>query len=70
MQACARSWTDQDKSDFLGGCLHGPIRDSGQVKARAYCHCMLEKMMQRYPNANDAKYMQQDTALPRISREC
>ena len=71
LASCKRKWTDQDRSDFMSGCLAGgALRDMGPDRAKAYCHCMLDKVMTRYPNANDARFISRDTAMTRIGRDC
>ena len=69
--ACKRKWSDDDKVQFVSGCIGGgALRDLGETKAKAYCNCMLQKAMARYPNANDARYMRQDTAMARLAQDC
>jgi hypothetical protein len=68
--SCARKWTDKDKSEFVSGCLSRQVRELGQEKARTYCNCLLNKVVARYPDANDAKYIQYDSAIVKLSQDC
>jgi len=68
--SCQRAWTEKDKADFLAGCIEGTTKDLGADKAKAYCACMVGKVVSRYPDAGDAKYMKYDTAIVRISKDC
>ena len=70
LAACSRSWTDKDKSEFVSGCISGSSTELGPEKAKTYCHCMLNRIMQKYPNAGDAKYLQYDTTISRMGRDC
>lgn len=70
VSACKRKWTEKDRSEFLSGCLSGATRDMDAVRARTYCHCMLEKLIKRYPDARQARYVRYDTAVVRLSKEC
>jgi uncharacterized membrane protein len=68
--SCNHPWTQDDKQNFLGGCMKGALKDMDEEKARAYCSCMLQKVQKKYPNAADAKYLKNDTAIYSMGREC
>ena len=68
--SCKRKWTQEDKTQFLGGCLKGAIKDMGESKAKPYCNCLLEKIVTKYPNAKDAAYLKYDTTIVRLSQDC
>ena len=72
MTSCSRKWTDKDKSEFLSGCLSASVKDTliGEVYARDYCSCLLQKVVEHYPNANDVQYIRYDTAVKQLAREC
>lgn len=70
LMSCNRPWTDSDKQNFMGGCMNGALKDMDPEKAKAYCSCMLEKVQQRYPNAADAKYLKNDTAIYSMGKAC
>ena len=68
--SCSRPWTESDKQNFMGGCMSGALKNMDQEKAKDYCSCMLQKVQKRYPNANDAKYLKNDTAIYSMGRAC
>lgn len=68
--SCGREWTVKDKSEFVSGCLSKAVIDVGQEKAKTYCHCLLEKVVAKYPNAKDAKYIRYDTSVRQLARAC
>jgi hypothetical protein len=70
LAGCQRSWTEKDKSEFLSGCISGSIGELGTGKAKTYCHCMLNRIMDKYPNANDAKYLKYDSTMARLGKDC
>ncbi len=68
--SCNRPWTENDKQNFMGGCMNGALKDMDQAKAKEYCNCMLEKVQKRYPSVSDVQYMKKDTAIYTMGREC
>ena len=70
LMACNRPWTDQDRRNFLGGCLKGAFLEMDSTKAKSYCNCMLDKIEKRYPDAGDVKYIRQDTAVYSMGKAC
>ena len=68
--SCARKWTDKDKSEFMSGCLSHAVKGMDETKAKHYCGCLLNKMVEKYPNANDAKYVRYDTSIIRLAKYC
>jgi hypothetical protein len=70
LASCKRKWTQADTSEFLSGCMQGSVKDMGAEKAAKYCACLVEKVVARYPNAADARYIRYDTAIIRISKDC
>ena len=68
--SCKRKWTTEDKTQFLGGCLKGAIKDMGEEKAKPYCTCLLNKVVTRYPNANDAAYIKHDSTIVILAKDC
>lgn len=68
--SCKRKWTQADRDQFLKGCISSSIKDMTAQKAESYCNCMLQQVEKRYPNANDVKYIRQDTAMNRIGKDC
>ncbi|HEY0355849.1 MAG TPA: hypothetical protein VGC29_06580 [Flavisolibacter sp.] len=70
--SCKRKWTEERKSEFMAGCLSNAVRDSliGERYARAYCDCILDRVVKKYPDAGDVNYIKYDTAIITISRSC
>ena len=68
--SCKRKWSENDKSEFLGGCLKAAIRDMGEEKAKPYCNCLLKKIVDKYPNANDAAYIRYDSTNRQLAKDC
>ena len=70
--ACKRKWTEKDKSEFVSACMSTAVKDSniGEKQAREYCHCIIDKIVEKYPNANDAQYIKYDKGAVTISRDC
>ena len=69
--SCKRPWSEKDKADFVSGCLAGgAVKDLGETRAKNYCNCMLTKVMTRYPNRNDALFMQHDSSMTAIGKDC
>jgi hypothetical protein len=71
LYSCKRKWTEKDRSEFTAGCLNGgALKDMGEEKARNYCKCMLDKIVERYPNRNDARFIRYDTTIQKLAAEC
>jgi hypothetical protein len=68
--SCKRKWTETDKSEFLGGCLKTAVKDMGEEKAKPYCSCLLQKIVEKYPNANDAAYIRYDSTNIQLAKDC
>lgn len=68
ISSCTDFWSGSTKREFHEACSTEAIKWAGtQERADSYCDCVLKKMMQRYPNENDAFAhlgdLAQDTAL-------
>ncbi|MBN2682763.1 MAG: hypothetical protein JXR58_09670 [Bacteroidales bacterium] len=46
------SWTKEEMNEFMTACIGGVDENSG-IDAEAYCSCMAEKIMKKYPNPID-----------------
>jgi hypothetical protein len=68
--SCKRKWTTEDKTEFLGGCLKGALKDMTEQKAKPYCNCLLNKIVAKYPNAKDAAYIKYDSTNVQLAKEC
>jgi len=68
--SCKSEWNEKNKSEFVSGCINGALKAMPEDKARKYCHCMLEKVMEKYPDASDVIYIKSDTALASLAKAC
>ncbi|MGZ3845730.1 MAG: hypothetical protein ACXVBH_06720 [Flavisolibacter sp.] len=68
--SCTRKWNDKDKSEFYSGCLSSATANKDIKDPKTYCSCLLQKVVAKYPNANDAKYIKYDSTVKQLAREC
>jgi hypothetical protein len=68
--SCKRKWTDKDKNDFYAGCLNNATKNADIKDPKSYCSCLLQKVVTKYPNANEAKYIRYDSTVRQLAREC
>ena len=68
--SCKTKWTEKDKSDFFAGCMNNAVTNKDIPNPKTYCNCLLQKIVGKYPNANDAKYIKYDSSVRRLSRDC
>ncbi|MBA3827824.1 MAG: hypothetical protein H0X33_02710 [Taibaiella sp.] len=55
LASCKNTWTQDDKDMFYQACIDDANSWAGSpVKAKAYCDCMQDKMIKKYPSVNDA----------------
>ncbi len=55
MSSCTRTWNQSNKDAFKEACMDDAktwINDPS--KARTYCDCVMIKLIDKYPNVNDA----------------
>ena len=53
--SCTDFWSGSTKRRFHEACTEEAIKWAGtEGKADAYCNCVLQKMMAKYPNEEDA----------------
>lgn len=53
--SCKNTWDDDDKNMFYQSCIDAAKGDgNSEAKAKPYCDCLMEKMMEKYPNESDA----------------
>lgn len=53
--SCTNTWNEDDKQAFYDACMDDArtwIADPD--KAKTYCECVTIKVMEKYPNVNDA----------------
>jgi hypothetical protein len=70
LSACTRKWTDKDKNDFYAGCLNSATKNTDIKNPKSYCSCLLQKVVAKYPDANDAKYIRYDSTVKQLATEC
>ena len=56
--------------EFYSGCLSKVATGSDIKEPKAYCNCLLQKIVAKYPNANDAKYIKYDSTIRQLARDC
>lgn len=66
--SCKETWNGEDKDFSYQACTAEAIKWAGsKEKAKTYCDCVLQKMMVKYPNEEDAldniSTLSKDTAL-------
>lgn len=52
-------WDDNNKTAFINSCKSG-FENNPNVDGEAYCSCMLEKVMVKYPKPSEAANIDQD----------
>lgn len=68
--SCKRSWTEKDKNEFYSGCMSNAAINKDITNPKAYCGCLLQKIITKYPNANDAPYIKYDTTAKQLAKDC
>jgi hypothetical protein len=63
LTSCGGGWADADKEKFTKECEKGT--EGLGIDGKKYCGCMLEKIMEKYPNPKEAdkideKWMQEE----------
>ena len=63
-----KTWNEDDKNVYITACMNNARHWAGtEEKARTYCNCVLDKMIEKYPDENDAldhiDDLTRDTAL-------
>lgn len=56
------SWSSAEKNEFISGC-------KGEGGGSFYCKCFMRKVMEAYPNYEDADKMSVEEAVE-LSNEC
>lgn len=55
LTSCQSAWIQEDKDAFYDACIEDANTWVGDpAKAKQYCDCVVIKVMERYPNVNDA----------------
>jgi len=67
--SCKNTWSQEDKDNYMHTCMEGLTTiDSG--KATAYCNCMLDKLVTKYPNVNDMLEHMEDVINDKELQQC
>ena len=54
LSSCESGWSDEDKKMYHQSCYEGAMTWAGtEANAKAYCDCMQEKLMAKYPDINE-----------------
>jgi hypothetical protein len=69
--SCKNTWDSEAKDMFHQSCMEDAVTWApSKDKAKVYCDCVLEKVMAKYPEMNDAlEHMDSVIADPNI-RSC
>ena len=68
-QSNSGSWSYAVQKQFMDDCIPAASSSLGQVKATTYCDCMMTKLMQEYPNSEDAVNMPKNR-MSQLATEC
>lgn len=70
--SCERKWTEEDRKQFIGGCMATAVADTmiGNRLAKDYCDCLVQEIERKFPNANDVKYIRFDSSTRQIGSQC
>lgn len=62
-------WSAKDQKDFTESCIENAKSGIGEENAIKYCDCMMEKMMKKYPDINDAEKISMGETME-LANEC
>lgn len=65
----AVKWPQAEKDAFKESCFENAKEGIGEEKAVIYCDCMLEKIMKKYPDVNDAEKMSMGETME-MAKDC
>ena len=55
LASCEGAWIQEDRDAFYEACMDDANTWTGDpAKSKQYCECVMIKVMERYPNVNDA----------------
>ncbi len=63
------AWSSSDQKEFMDNCVPGASSSLGQAKATTYCDCMLTKIIQEYPNSQNAANMPK-SRMTQLAADC
>lgn len=64
-----KAWSTSDQQEFMDNCTPGASKSLGTTAATDYCSCMLQKLMQEYPNSADAGNVSK-THMSALASDC
>ncbi len=67
--SCNTGWNDEHKKTYMDACTPKLVESFGEEKAKEYCACTMEKMMEKYPNPADAGKVTNEEAT-KMAAEC
>ncbi len=71
LASCKNTWNEDDKDAWRQACTENAMHWAGnEQQAKTYCDCVLEKIMQKYPNENDALEHVGDLATDSSVQSC
>jgi hypothetical protein len=68
--SCKNTWSQEDKDNYTTTCMEGLNGQVNPDKAKGYCNCMLDKLVERYPNVNDMMEHMQDVVNDPELQKC
>lgn len=68
-KSSSKGWSSAEKNTFMSTCVDGAKSSMGQSKATSYCNCMMDKIEEIYPDANDAEKMDQQKMME-MAQDC
>ena len=70
LASCAGGWQDEDKQKLRADCLSQSTQQIGEAKAKAYCECFVDQVVNKYPVFNDfMEHISLDT-VERLKARC
>ena len=64
-----KSWKAKDQTEFMENCIEKARIGIGETLAKKNCGCMLDKIMKRYPDINDAENISRGETVE-LAKEC
>jgi hypothetical protein len=64
-------WTSAQVSEFVDNCVSEAEKEWSHSAAQSYCTCMQQKLERKYPNANDAAGLTENSPeLKEMAEKC
>ena len=69
--SCKNTWNQEDKDNYIHTCMESlNATDGSGGKPKAYCDCMLNQLIEKYPNVNDMMEHMQDVISDPELQKC